>query len=212
MLNFAANLSFLFPSRSFPERFCAAAEAGFKVCEFLFPYDHTPDDIAGFLKQAGLTQVLFNLPPGEWAAGERGLAALPGREKEFQSSVDTALRYADATGCRRLHVMAGCVDSANPDARQTFLANLDFAARRLRDAGVTVLIEPINPTDMPGYFLTEIETARWLCCTNQLSDSFYESSVVAGGYEQLVPYEVQDQELAFVQHGAKAARFAINLV
>lgn len=160
MFQFAANLSFLFPSLPFPERFKAAAEAGFKGCEYLFPYDFEPLEIAEFLKTSGLTQVLFNLPPGDWGAGERGLAALPGREDEFAISVETALRYAEVTGCRRLHIMSGCAEADNPACHDVYLANITYAATRLRNAGITALIEPINPFDMPGYFLTEVDQAR----------------------------------------------------
>lgn len=159
VLNFAANLSFLFPSRPFTERFAAAAEAGFKGCEYLFPYDFEPSEIADLLRASGLTQALFNLPPGDWEAGERGLAALPGREGDFAASVETALRYADATGCRRLHIMSGCAEADNPVCRDAYLANVAHAATRFRDAGITALIEPINPIDMSGYFLTEVDQA-----------------------------------------------------
>lgn len=159
MLNFAANLSFLFPSLSFPDRFAAAANMGFRGCEYLFPYDYEPEEIAGFVRNAGLTQVLFNMSPGDWAAGERGLAALPGREGDFAASVETALQYAEVTGCRQLHVMAGCADADDPAHWDTYLRNLEIAASRFLDAGIVALIEPINPIDMPGYFLTELEQA-----------------------------------------------------
>lgn len=161
-LNFAANLSFLFQEHDFPDRFHAAAEAGFRACEYLFPYDFSPRDIKGFLEGAGLTQALFNLPPGDWAAGERGLAALPGREAEFAVAVETALRYAEASGCRRLHIMSGCGEAPNPAHLDTYRANISLAVRRMADAGITALIEPINPIDMPGYFMNDFGLAARL--------------------------------------------------
>ncbi|WP_353980334.1 2-oxo-tetronate isomerase [Salinicola endophyticus] len=155
MPRFAANLSMMFNEVPFLERFARAAECGFAGVEFLFPYACEPADIAAELKRHGLAQVLFNLPPGDWEAGERGLAALPGREAEFRASIDTALRYAEALGCIRLHAMAGLVvEGVSPQAmRETYLENLRVAARKLAEHGRTLLIEPINTRDMPGYFL-----------------------------------------------------------
>lgn len=159
MLNFAANLSFLFPHRPFLDRFSAAAEAGFRGCEFLFPYDFEPGELGAKLSASELTQALFNLPPGNWDAGERGLAALPGREAEFAASIERALQYAEVLGCRRIHVMAGCSDALNQNCEDVFLSNLDLATSRFSSAGIIALIEPINPIDMPGYFLTEVDQA-----------------------------------------------------
>ena len=159
MLNFAANLSFLFPSHPFLDRFSASAEAGFKGCEYLFPYQFDANEIATQLHACGLTQVLFNIFPGDWEAGERGLASLPGREAEFASSVDLAVRYAEALGCKRLHVMAGCANADGQRCKDVFLSNIDFAAKRCLNAGITALIEPINPIDMPGYYLTDLDQA-----------------------------------------------------
>ena len=107
MPRFAANLTLMFTEHAFLDRFAAAAEAGFTAVEFLFPYDHPPQAIAERLARHGLTQALFNLPPGDWAAGERGLAALPDRFEELRAGVETGLRYAKATGVARLHLMAG---------------------------------------------------------------------------------------------------------
>lgn len=156
MPRFAANLSLMFNEVPFPGRFAAAAEAGFEGVEFLFPYDHEPQDIAARLGAHRLTNVLFNLPPGDWAAGERGLASLPGREEEFRAGLATALRYAAALGTRRLHVMAGLLPQGADRAlhRATFVANLRAAAVAAAREAITLLIEPINPRDMPGYFLT----------------------------------------------------------
>jgi hydroxypyruvate isomerase len=156
MPKFAANLSLMFTEVPFIDRFAAAAKARFEAVEFLFPYDHAVDDIAGALRAHGLTNVLFNLPPGVRAAGERGIAAIPGREDAFRDSVALALSYAVALGTPRLHVMAGVLPAgADRGAhRATYVANLAYAAAEAAREGIEVLIEPLNPRDVPGYFLT----------------------------------------------------------
>lgn len=160
---FAANLTMMFTEWSFLDRFDAAADAGFRAVECLFPYDHAPDTVAARLARNGLTQALFNLPPGDWAAGERGLAALPDRFDELRAGVETALRYAEATGCRRLHLMAGLADSADPQARARYRRAVVHAAGALADRGIDLLLEPINGRDMPGYFLNDFAAAeRWI--------------------------------------------------
>ena len=156
MPQFAANLSFLFQELDFLDRFAAARRAGFQAVEYLFPYDHAAAEVAARLHDNGLTQALFNLAPGDWDAGERGFAALPGRQDDFRRTVDDALRYADALGCPRLHVMAGIVPE-RADARayeDAYVANLAYAAEALGREGVRALIEPLNSTDMPGYLLS----------------------------------------------------------
>lgn len=155
MPRFAANLSMLFNDVPFLERFGRAAAAGFKGVEYLFPYEYTPAELVERLQNHGLAQVLFNLPPGDFAAGERGLAALPGRESEFRESVGRGVEYARALGCPRLHAMAGLVtdESQRPRMRETYLENLRYAARRLAEHGLTLLIEPINTRSIPGYFI-----------------------------------------------------------
>jgi hydroxypyruvate isomerase len=155
----SANLSFLFGEWPFLDRFAAAADAGFRHVELLFPYAFTPDVIARALHDNDLSLVLFNAPPGDWEAGERGVAALPGREREFRDGIATALRYAEATGTRKLHVMAGTADSQDTTALSTYHANLREAAEQTAAAGVRILIEPINSNDMPGYFLDNFQTA-----------------------------------------------------
>jgi hydroxypyruvate isomerase len=155
MPKFAANLSFIFQELDFLDRFAAAAECGFKAVEYLGAYDLRPETVAAQLERNGLTQALFNMPPGDWAKGERGLAALPGREAEFRTGVDTALVYANATKCRLVHAMAGLVPDGHDRgaAERTYVENLRYAAERLAPEGVTVIIEPINTRDIPGYFL-----------------------------------------------------------
>jgi 2-dehydrotetronate isomerase len=152
---FAANLSFIFQEVDFLDRFAAAADRGFKAVEYLSPYEHPPEVIAERLDRHGLAQALFNMPPGDWAAGERGTAALPGREREFRDGVEKALVYAQATKCPLVHAMAGLVPAQRDraEAERTYIANLQYAAEHAAREGVTVVIEPINTRDIPGYFL-----------------------------------------------------------
>lgn len=155
MPRFAANLSMMYTEHSFLERFSAAAQDGFEAVEFLFPYDFPADTIAGLLSQHGLRQVLFNAPPGDWKAGERGIAALPGREAEFREGFQRALDYAAALDCPRIHCMAGLVPAGADRAsmRATYLENLAWAADQAAPAAVDVLIEPIAQRNIPGFFI-----------------------------------------------------------
>lgn len=157
----AANLSFLFGECDFLDRFAAAARCGFRAVEYLFPYDHPAGELRSRLDANGLQQVLFNAPPGAWDAGERGIAALPGREDEFRRGVETLLAYAAALSCPRVHVMSGIVPKGIEPARceATLLANLRYAAESARTAGVELLLEPLNPIDFPGYFVSTVEHA-----------------------------------------------------
>jgi hydroxypyruvate isomerase len=155
MPKFAANLSMMFQEVPFLDRFARAAAAGFAGVEFLFPYEHPKAEIAKRLGEHALTQALFNLPPGDFAKGERGIASLPGREAEFRDGVALALDYAAATGCRMLHCMAGLLPEGADRARHEalFVDNLRHAAERCASAGVTLVIEPINTRDIPGYLI-----------------------------------------------------------
>lgn len=159
MPRFAANLSMMFTEWAFLDRFKAAADAGFSAVEFLFPYEHTPQQIGLALAGAELDQALFNLPPGDFARGERGIAAIPGREKEFQAGVATALGYARETGVKRLHMMAGLIDANDAAAQQTYRAAIAHAADALAEHDIDLLLEPINGRDMPGYFLNDFDQA-----------------------------------------------------
>src|SRR4029079_11664525 len=152
---FAANLSMMFQDLGFLDRFDAAARAGFKGIEFLFPYDHTPEEVAGRLERNGLSLALFNTVPGDWAGGERGLAAQPGREQEFRDGVDKAIVYAKASKCRLLHTMAGLWPEGRDktEGERVYIDNLRWAADRMADAGLTAVIEPINTRAIPGHFL-----------------------------------------------------------
>ncbi|AVP57680.1 2-oxo-tetronate isomerase [Pulveribacter suum] len=155
MPRFAANLSMLYAEHDFLDRFAAAARDGFAGVEYLFPYAWPAPAIAERLAAHGLTQVLFNAPPGDWAAGERGLACLPGREAEFQHGIELALQYARQLGCERVHVMAGIAPAgaAREALHECYVQRLRWAAQRAAAQGVRLLIEPINGRDMPGYFV-----------------------------------------------------------
>lgn len=165
MPKFAANLSMMFNEVPFLDRFAAARDAGFKAVEFLSPYDHPVDAVAGRLHEAGLEIALFNLPPGDWAAGERGITSIPGREAEFRASVEKALLYAEAMGATRLHAMAG-IPPASADSgscRATIIANLRHAAEKLAGHGITLLLEAINTRDMPGFFVSTQADSFAIC-------------------------------------------------
>ena len=154
MPKIAANLSMMFTELPFLDRFAAAADAGFAGVEFLFPYAEKAEVLAGKLEAAGLRQVLFNMPPGNWENGERGIAALPGREREFKDGVNRALEYAEALECPRIHMMAGMPgDTAREDAWRCYVSNLKVAAGLAASIGTKILLEPINNRDMPGYFM-----------------------------------------------------------
>ena len=156
MPKFAANLTMMFNEVPFLQRFDAAAKAGFTACEFLFPYEYTPQEVAAALRHSGMQNVLFNLSPGDWGKGERGLAGLPGREAEFRDSVATAIAYAQAMGTTRLHAMSGIRAQGMTDEAfiETIVPNLQYACDQLAPLGITLLIEPINTRDMPGYLLS----------------------------------------------------------
>ena len=162
MLRFAANLSLMYNEHEFLDRFAAAAGDGFKGVEFLFPYEHSPGEIRRRLDEHSLTQALFNGPPGNWAAGERGIASLPGREEEFRESIAKALQYVQVIGNETLHVMAGLTVAGVDRARQraVYMNNLAYAADQAASLGVTIVIEPINTRDIPGFFLNRQDEAQ----------------------------------------------------
>jgi 2-dehydrotetronate isomerase len=162
MPKFAANLSMMYTEHNFLDRFAAAAKDGFDAVEYLFPYAHGRSELAGLLADHGLAQVLFNAPPGDWDAGERGMACLPGREAQFRSGLDLALEFAQALKCPRIHVMAGLAPAGSDRAalRATYVANLAWAAGQAAGAGVDVLIEPINTRDIPRFFLNRQDEAH----------------------------------------------------
>lgn len=164
MPQFAANLSMLYPELRFLDRFEAAAKDGFRAVEFLFPYEFSVAELKARLLANGLQQVLFNAPPGDWAGGERGMACLPGREAEFRDGMARAIDYAQALGCPRIHVMAGLVPAGVERAslQPTYIASLQYAAVMAAQAGLDVLIEPINIRNIPGFFLNRQDQAHEL--------------------------------------------------
>ena len=161
MPRFAANLSMMFNEVPFLDRFALAAKAGFKGVEFLFPYEHPAAEIAARLKDNGLQQVLFNAPAGDFAKGERGMAAIPGKQAAFRDSIKLALEYATTLACPRLHIMAGLKPEgvAHDTLTAVYGANLAYAAEECAKAGVKPIIEPINHRDIPGFFLNTTDQA-----------------------------------------------------
>ena len=155
MPRLSANLSMLFTEVDFLDRFERAAEAGFKGVEYLFPYQWDKEQLAEQLQKYGFEQVLHNLPPGNWAGGDRGIACLPGREGEFQEGVGLAIEYAKALNCPRLNCLAGLTPEGVPadKVRQVLVSNLRFAANALEKEGIQLLVEALNEQDMPGFYL-----------------------------------------------------------
>jgi hydroxypyruvate isomerase len=165
MPKFAANLSMMFNEVPFLDRFAAAAAAGFKGVEYLFPYEHPAETLSETLKKNRLENVLFNLPPGDWAAGERGITCIPGREEEFRAGVAKALTYATRMGVPRLHAMAG-IAPPNADraaCKATLIANLRYAAGECAAHNITLLLEAINNRDMPGFFVNTQAESYEIC-------------------------------------------------
>ena len=211
MPRFAANLTMMFADVPFPARFERAARAGFRAVEFLFPYAHPPAEVAGWLREYGLQNALFTLYPGDWHAGERGLAAIPGRETEFRASVDRALEYADALQTPTLHAMAGLVPPGMEWAtcRQTYVENLRYAARLVGASGRTLVIEAINPRDMPGYLVSSQKQTLAIC--GEVADpalklqlDFYHAQIVDGDLEMW--FRTHHHAIAHVQVAGVPAR------
>ncbi|MBR3369516.1 MAG: hydroxypyruvate isomerase family protein [Rhodobacteraceae bacterium] len=151
MPRFSANLSMLYQEHAFLDRFAAAASDGFGAVEYMSPYDHPPEAVAKALADSGLAQALFNLPSGDWAAGERGLGGLPDRKQEFRDGVEQAIRYAQALNCTQVNCLSGI---APPASETVLVENLKFAADTLGEAGIRLLLEPINTRDIPGFLVT----------------------------------------------------------
>jgi len=189
MPRFAANLSMLYTEHAFLDRFAAAAADGFEAVEYLFPYDYPAKEIAARLKDNGLQQVLFNAPAGDWAAGERGLACIVERTDEFRSGIGKALEYAAALDCPRIHVMAGITPERgyayDMEIYPSYIRNLRWAAKEAARSGVTVLIEPINQRNMPGFFLNRQQMAHDVvaevgCSNLQVQFDLYHCQIVEG--------------------------------
>jgi hydroxypyruvate isomerase len=207
MLRFAANLTFMYGEYAFPDRFAAAARDGFTAVEYLFPYEYPAQQLAVWLQSHGLVQALFNAPPGNWAAGERGLASLPGREAEFRSTMHTAFDYAQALHCRRVHVMAGL----QPGSRSTFVANLAWAAALAQPAGIELLIEPINSRDMPGYFLNRQDEAHAIVDevgnpALKVQMDLYHCQIVEGDVSMKLRKYLADKSVGHIQIASVPAR------
>jgi hydroxypyruvate isomerase len=165
MPKFAANLTMMYNEYPFLDRFAAARKDGFSGVEFLFPYEFNSAEIRARLDGNELSQILFNCPPGDWNAGERGIASIPGREDEFKHSIEQALNYARTLGNKHLHVMAGLIRADHDRAQyhDVYLKNLAYAAEQAKPFGITILIEPINTRDMPGYYLNRQDEAHAIC-------------------------------------------------
>jgi hydroxypyruvate isomerase len=194
MLTFAANLSWMFKEHDFLDRFAAAADAGFGMVEYLFPYNHDPDEIAARLQRHNLKLALFNAPPGDLAKDERGLACMPERRAEFRASIASALDYACVTGAPRLHLMAGL--GAGEKALAAYRDALDFACEEAAAHGVDILIEPLNARDVPGYLLNDFNLARRLIAASKhpnlrLQFDIYHRQIIHGdvlwGLEEMLP-------------------------
>jgi len=164
MPKFAANLTMLFTEQPFLDRFDAACRAGFTGVEYLFPYDFQVDGLLCRLRRYGLRQVLHNLPAGNWAAGERGIACIPGREAEFRDGVEQAIRYATVLGCTQLNCLVGITPKGGEAERveATLIENLRHADERLAAEGICLLVEPVNTRDIPGFHLNRTAQARRL--------------------------------------------------
>jgi hydroxypyruvate isomerase len=194
MLTFAANLSWMFKEHAFLDRFAAAADAGFQWVEYLFPYDHDPDILAGKLARHKLKLALFNAPPGDMSKGERGLACLPERAAHFRASIAQALDYAGITGAPRLHVMAGI--GHGEAALAAYKDALTFACEEAAAHGIDILVEPLNSYDAPGYLLNDFTTARRLIAELRLPNlklqfDLYHRQIIHGdvirGLQHMLP-------------------------
>ncbi len=159
MPQFAANLTMLYNEVPFLDRFAAAAKDGFDAVEFMFPYDYEPAQIADLLAANGQKLVLHNLPAGNWGGGDRGIACQPGRVEEFRAGVEKAVTYAKALNCPKLNCLAGIPTGDAAEARQVLVENLRFAGKKLADAGLELLLEPVNTRDVPGFFVNKIDQA-----------------------------------------------------
>ncbi|MDB5586187.1 MAG: Hydroxypyruvate isomerase [Devosia sp.] len=204
MPRFSANLTFLYAELPFLERFAAAAADGFPAVEYVGPYDYPSEVIADLLRQHNLQQALFNLPAGDWAGGERGIGCFPDRVEEFQAGVATAIQYGKALGCTKINCLAGIAPAGADRAllQSTLVDNLKYAAPRLADAGIKLLMEPINQRDMPGFFLSTTDHAEAIMADVDYSNLFlqydiYHTQVMQG--DLLATYERLRERVAHIQ-------------
>ena len=204
MPKFSANLTFLYADLPFLDRFAAAAADGFPAVEYVGPYEHPPEVIAELLKRHNLVQALFNLPAGDWAGGERGIGCLPDRVDEFRESVATAVRYGKALGCPKINCLAGIAPAGvdRQELQATLVANLKYAAPRLADAGIKLLLEPINQRDIPGFFVSYTDHAEEIFAAVGSDNLFlqydiYHTQVMQG--DLLPTYERLKDRIAHIQ-------------
>ena len=203
MPKFSANLSMLYQEHAFLDRLSAAAADGFKGVEYLGPYNERPDDVAKALSDNRLTQVLFNLPSGDWAGGERGIGGLPGREAEFAEGVEKAITYATALGCKQVNCLAGIAPEGREQAHEEVLIeNLKMAADKLGEAGIRLLLEPINTRDIPGFLV--IGTDQFLRIAEKVGSAnlwlqydFYHMQIIQGDLIQT--FQSLQNRIAHVQ-------------
>jgi len=198
MTKLAANLTMLFNEVPFLERFGEAAKHGFKGVEFLFPYDFPAEEVAAQLKAHNLEMVLHNLPAGNWAAGERGIACHPDRVEEFKAGVDNAISYAKVLGTQRINCLAGIAPAgvSREQAEATFVANLSYAADKLKAADLPLLIEAINTFDIPGFFLSGTQQALDIIAKVGSDNLFYQYDIYRQS-GQNCPFAVGRQPGAF---------------
>ena len=198
MLKFSANLSFLYPELPFLDRFAAAARDGFKAVEYAVPYVAEPEVLAELLTEHGLVQALFNLPAGDWDGGERGICCHPGRTEEFRASIATAIRYARALDCKTVNCLAGIrpANATTAALDKTFIYNLRYAAPLLAEAGIVLVIEPINRRDIPDFHLSTTGHAERIIAAVgsdnlRIQYDFYHMQIVQGDllptFERLRP-------------------------
>ena len=187
MPRFAANLTLMFNEVDFLDRFDAAAANGFKAVEFLFPYAFEADRIAEKLEKNGQELALFNLPPGDWDAGDKGMAAIPGREQEFHDTVGVGIEYARTFGNKTVHMMAGVIPGTvtMEQAFETYVTNYQYCADAFAELGVNVIIEPLNTRDVPGYMISQNTGARSIIAAADrpnigLQFDFYHVQIMSG--------------------------------
>lgn len=210
MSRFAANLTMMFTEYPFIQRFEKAAKAGFEAVEFLFPYEYKPEVIAAELTKYNLVQALFNMPPGNWDGGERGMAAIPGREQEFRDNVDIALKYALALKCKKLHAMSGIITGLDRQAcKKTFVENFRYAAQKLAEHDIMLLVEPINNRDMPDYFIAYQKEAMALVDEVGMPNmavqlDLYHAQIMSGDLTKLIEY--MSKKIGHVQIASVPAR------
>ncbi|KKB08110.1 hydroxypyruvate isomerase [Devosia chinhatensis] len=204
MPRFSANLSMLYTDLPFMERFAAAANDGFEAIEYVGAYDQDRQAVAALLQQHNLTQALFNLPAGDWGAGERGIACHPDRVEEFRQGVETAIAYAQATACMQINCLAGIAPASHDRAalEQVLIDNLAYAAPRLAEAGIKLLLEPINPRDIPGFLVNSTDDFERIAeavghDNVHLQYDFYHMQVVQG--DLLPTFERLQSRIAHVQ-------------